>query len=157
MLRYAAAFAVVLLLSISLADDIDPSRDANLAHLKNFCPYVDINSDNDALTQMKATLEQDLLNGATQYSVPLHSSCQATDNYLSLIVTAVNESNANNGYMVTLGVEVDNGSSAYNLPTVWEDTFIVTGPKDQLPHYLERDTKKLFDHFAVAWKKEHQP
>lgn len=156
MLRYAAAFAAVLLASMALADGIDPSRDANLALLKNFCTFVSINSDNHALTQMKPTLVQDLLDRATLYSVPLHSSCQGADNFLSLFVTAVNVSTTNNGFLVRLGVEVDNGSSVYKLPTVWEDMIIVTGPKAQLPDYLERDTKKLFDQFALAWKKQRK-
>lgn len=154
MLRYIFALLIVLLLPTSLADPLDSSRDANLAPLTSFCPFVAIDSDNTALTQMKEAVEKALLDRAVLYGVPLHSSCQATDNYLALIVTALNTSAASNGFMMMLDVVVDDGSSTYQLPTVWENATIVAGPIDQLPDRLEQSAKDIFDSFALAWKKQ---
>lgn len=156
MVRFFAVLSVVWLLSVSLAEDPTfPSRDANLRLVKSLCLYVDVGSYNDALTRQKAKLRQELLDRAVLYGVPLHSSCQDSDTVVSLIVTDANTSSVNDGLMMKLGVEVNDGSSAYKLPTVWDNDVMVLGPKSRLPDRLVQDSKDLFDSFALAWKKQH--
>lgn len=155
MVRFLAALTVMVLVSASLADPTFPTRDINLGLVKRLCLYVEIGSANDALTQRKTKLEQDLLDRALLYGIPLHSPCQGSDSIVSLIITDADIPSINDGLMLKLGVEVNDGASPYRLATVWDNDMMVLAPKSRLPNRLEEDTKDLFDSFALAWKKQH--
>ena len=151
-LRYAAALVVIALLSLALADSVDPRRAGNLAGLNSFCTIITIHSKSDAIVQAKGALKQSLLDRATLYDFPLHATCQQSDDVVAVFVTTVSA-----GFALTLNVLINDGSSAYALPTVWEEFGIATSSVDRLPGLLEQEVKSYFDDLVLDWKKQRQP
>jgi len=171
MLRYAAALAAMLALSLALADSLDPSRDANLALIDRACLVVNLDATSattygsaasseqvtDMLTKIEATkrvLTQELADQASQSGIPVTADCTGNEFstlpqvhlYLLVVGTALS---------YNLRVLLTAGLSGFAYPVVWDTAGLLSRSTGIIPQDVEDQATKAFDAFALAWKKEH--
>lgn len=165
MYRYFVALVVGLLLPAAFADSLDPSRDANLALFGTTCVLVSVQSQDSSITATEHDIVTAVMNKALLYSVPVKDACTSDDfaNMPSLFVTFTALPSAfDYAIQVVLpfagwGPTGGGGPRRYSDVTVWEESGITTHLSGTTPQDIKDRAGKLFDDFALAWKKQHQP
>lgn len=164
MLRYAAALATVLVLSIALADSLDASRDDNLLYIDQSCLLVIVSwhkADNPAVRQ---DIQATLMDKALLYSVPVKKDCTPSE-YENLPTLLVGVTALNTGFDYSLDVVLpraawapqDGAPHFFADAVIWEESGLMTSANGIVKKDIEDQVAKLFDDFALVWKKKHLP
>lgn len=126
-------------------------RDANLRFLPAFCLRVWIQSDDPAIRDLAANLQQQLLDEAILYDFPLHDACVADDALLALRISAVQ-----GAFSMELAVAARHDPD-WAYPTVWQTSAVVAEPIGSMRGKIYAAALTAFKELVLAWKGQHRP
>ena len=164
MLRYIAALVLLLAPSLAAADNLDSSRDANLAPKAIYCLLVVILPRDSTVAAASNDVESAILEESRRVALPLTSMCSGRA-YQHSPALLMSFRTLDTAFSYSLQVVLpsatwapfkDQAPDTYTLPAVWEESGVVARASGITPKDIKDQAVSVFDSFMLTWKKQHQ-